>query len=151
MADVDRAKLETMLAEEIKRFANEHPECHKLYERAKGCLLDGVPMNWMVRWAGGFPLFVKEAKGASFTCADGKHFIDFCLGDTGAMVGHSPDAPMKQIAEQLKSGYHFYATHRGCYLGGGRAATAIWTEILADHPHRNGRQPIRSAAGQAYH
>lgn len=107
MADVDRAKLETMLAEEIKRFANEHPECHKLYERAKGCLLDGVPMNWMVRWAGGFPLFVKVAKGASFTCADGNHFIDFCLGDTGAMVGHSPDAPMKQIAEQLNRGITF--------------------------------------------
>ena len=107
MAEIDRAKLEKVLEQEIARFATEHPECHKLYERAKGCLLDGVPMNWMVRWAGGFPLFVKEAKGASFTCADGKQFIDFCLGDTGAMVGHSPDTPMKLIAEQLKKGITF--------------------------------------------
>ncbi len=102
MAEIDRAKLEKVLEQEIVRFAAEHSECHKLYERAKGCLLDGVPMNWMVRWAGGFPLFVREAKGASFTCADGKKFIDFCLGDTGAMVGHSPDTPMKLIAEQLE-------------------------------------------------
>ncbi len=107
MAEINRAKLDQVLELEISRFAKDHPECHKLYERAKGSLLDGVPMNWMVRWAGGFPLFVKQAKGASFTCADGKHFIDFCLGDTGAMVGHSPDAPMKQIAEQLKRGITF--------------------------------------------
>ena len=107
MAEIDRKKLDKVLALEITRFANEHPECHKLFERAKGCLLDGIPMNWMVRWAGGFPLFVKEAKGASFTCADGKEFIDFCLGDTGAMVGHSPDVPMKLIAEQLNKGITF--------------------------------------------
>ena len=107
MAEIDRAKLEKVLEQEIARFAAEHSECHKLYERAKGCLLDGVPMNWMVRWAGGFPLFVREAKGASFTCADGNQFIDFCLGDTGAMVGHSPDTPMKLIAEQLNKGITF--------------------------------------------
>jgi glutamate-1-semialdehyde 2,1-aminomutase len=107
MAEINRAKLDQVLELEISRFAKDHPECHKLYERAKGSLLDGVPMNWMVRWAGGFPLFVKEAKGALFTCADGKNFIDFCLGDTGAMVGHSPEAPMKQIAEQLRKGITF--------------------------------------------
>ena len=107
MRQIDRKKLHSVLQLEIERFAGEHPQCHDLYERAKGCLLDGVPMNWMVRWAGGFPLFVKEAKGATFTCADGKQFIDFCLGDTGAMVGHSPDLPMKRIAEQLKKGITF--------------------------------------------
>ena len=107
MRQIDRKKLHSVLQLEIERFAGEHPQCQDLYERAKGCLLDGVPMNWMVRWAGGFPLFVKEAKGATFTCADGKQFIDFCLGDTGAMVGHSPDLPMKRIAEQLKKGITF--------------------------------------------
>jgi glutamate-1-semialdehyde 2,1-aminomutase len=61
----------------------------------------------MVRWAGGFPLFVTEAKGASFTCADGKKFLDFCLGDTGAMVGHSPDKPMAEIHKQLDKGITF--------------------------------------------
>lgn len=61
----------------------------------------------MVRWAGGFPLFVSQAKGASFTCADGKQFIDFCLGDTGAMVGHSPDKPIQKIKEQLDKGITF--------------------------------------------
>src|SRR5512137_2347491 len=107
MTEINRQKLTDMLKVESARFRAEHPKCHHLYERAKGCLLDGVPMNWMVRWAGGFPLFVREAKGATFTCADGKHFIDFCLGDTGAIVEHSPDATMNQIAEQLKHGITF--------------------------------------------
>jgi glutamate-1-semialdehyde 2,1-aminomutase len=107
MTVIDRQRLQHVLSVELDRFATEHPKCHALYERAKGCLLDGVPMNWMVRWAGGFPLFVTEAKGASFTCADGKKFLDFCLGDTGAMVGHSPDKPMAEIHKQLDKGITF--------------------------------------------
>lgn len=107
MATIDRSKLDAALNNEISLFREHHPECYRLYERAKGCLLDGVPMNWMVRWAGGFPLFVREAKGASFTCADGMKFLDFCLGDTGAMVGHSPEKPIREIHKQLDKGLTF--------------------------------------------
>ena len=52
-------------------------------------------------------MFVEHAKGAHFTCADGKEFLDFCLGDTGAMVGHSPDAPVAEIKKQLEKGITF--------------------------------------------
>lgn len=107
MATINRDKLEKVLEQEIQLFAREHPKCYALYQRAKGSLLDGVPMNWMVRWAGGYPLFVDHAKGAHFTCADGKEFLDFCLGDTGAMVGHSPDAPVTEIKQQLDKGITF--------------------------------------------
>ena len=107
MTVVDRNKLHKALDQEIDRFSAEHPGCHELSTRAKNCLLDGVPMNWMVRWAGGFPLFVEEAKGASFKCSDGKRFLDFCLGDTGAMVGHSPDRVMRAVAAQLEKGITF--------------------------------------------
>jgi glutamate-1-semialdehyde 2,1-aminomutase len=107
MATINRNKLEKVLEKEIQLFAREHPKCYALYQRAKGSLLDGVPMNWMVRWAGGYPLFVDHAKGAHFTCADGKEFLDFCLGDTGAMVGHSPDAPVAEIKQQLDKGITF--------------------------------------------
>jgi glutamate-1-semialdehyde 2,1-aminomutase len=61
-------------------------------------------MLWMVRWAGSFPVFVKEAKGAHFTDVDGNSYIDFCLGDTGAMTGHSPEATVAAIAEQTQKG-----------------------------------------------
>ena len=59
-------------------------------------------MLWMIRWAGSFPVFVKEARGAHFTDVDGNDYIDLCLGDTGAMTGHSPDATVKAIEEHLQ-------------------------------------------------
>jgi glutamate-1-semialdehyde 2,1-aminomutase len=61
-------------------------------------------MLWMIRWAGSFPVFVKEARGAHFTDVDGRDYIDFCLGDTGAMTGHGPAATLKAIAEQAARG-----------------------------------------------
>jgi glutamate-1-semialdehyde 2,1-aminomutase len=61
-------------------------------------------MLWMIRWAGPFPVFVKEAKGAHFTDIDGHSYIDFCLGDTGAMMGHSFDSVRVAINEQTAKG-----------------------------------------------
>jgi glutamate-1-semialdehyde 2,1-aminomutase len=59
--------------------------------------LRGVPMHWMVDWGTPFPLFIEKAEGATLTSADGDDYVDFCLGDTGAMFGHSP----KPIADTL--------------------------------------------------
>src|SRR5881398_258837 len=61
-------------------------------------------MPWMIRWAGGFPVFVAEAQGARFRDVDGREYVDFCLGDTGAMTGHSPPAAVRAVAEQAARG-----------------------------------------------
>jgi glutamate-1-semialdehyde 2,1-aminomutase len=58
----------------------------------------------MAKWPGGFPVFVEAASGAHFTCADGHDYVDFCLGDTGAMTGHAPEASVAAIREQLSRG-----------------------------------------------
>jgi glutamate-1-semialdehyde 2,1-aminomutase len=101
---LDRAKLTQLLQAEESLFHKTHPKSYELYQRARKSLHGGVPMLWMIRWAGSFPVFVKEAKGAHFTDVDGNDYIDFCLGDTGAMTGHSPDATVKAIAEQIQKG-----------------------------------------------
>ena len=64
-------------------------------------------MNWMVRWAGAFPLFVESGCGAHFTCADGHDYVDLCLGDTGAMTGHAPWPAVSAIDERLRRGTTF--------------------------------------------
>jgi glutamate-1-semialdehyde 2,1-aminomutase len=87
---LDRARLERLMSRELAAFATANPRSAALFERARGSLLAGVPMNWMVKWAGGSPLFVAEASGARFRDVDGHEYIDFCLGDTGAMAGHGP-------------------------------------------------------------
>lgn len=101
---IDRDKVRTLMQAEQQRFAEQHPRSQALYQRAKNSLLAGVPMHWMTRWPGGFPIFVAEAKGATFRDVDGHEYIDLCLGDTGAMTGHAPAAALPTIVEQLHKG-----------------------------------------------
>jgi glutamate-1-semialdehyde 2,1-aminomutase len=89
---------------EERRFTGEHPKSRELFGRASEFLLGGVPMNWMSKWASPFPLFVREAHGAHFTCVDGHDYVDFCLGDTGAMTGHSPEQALAAITGQVGRG-----------------------------------------------
>src|SRR6266852_3446224 len=104
MKSLDRTRLASLMQREQKRFTDERPKSKALFERAGKSLLAGVPMNWMRKWAGAFPPFVREAQGASFYDVDGHRYIDFCLGDTGAMTGHSPFATVKAVEEQMKRG-----------------------------------------------
>ncbi|MFZ5879076.1 MAG: aspartate aminotransferase family protein [Chloroflexota bacterium] len=104
MKTLDRSKLEQLLKLEEELFHKNHPKSHELYQRARKSLHGGVPMLWMVRWAGSFPVFVKEARGAHFTDVDGNSYLDLCLGDTGAMTGHSPEATVAAITEQIQKG-----------------------------------------------
>src|ERR1700751_2632027 len=104
MNPINRQRLKSLMAREQKRFLDERPKSKALFERAGKSLLGGVPMNWMVKWAGAFPPFVREAQGEEFFDVDGHRYIDFCLGDTGAMTGHSPFATVKAAKEQLRRG-----------------------------------------------
>ncbi len=101
---LDRTRLASLMQREQKRFGDERPKSKALFERAGKSLLAGVPMNWMMKWAGAFPPFVREAQGAYFYDVDGHRYVDFCLGDTGAMTGHSPFVLMKAVEEQMKRG-----------------------------------------------
>jgi glutamate-1-semialdehyde 2,1-aminomutase len=101
---VTRAAVRALTERELERFVAEHPRSLELAERAKSSLLGGVPMHWMVRWAGGFPVFARDAHGSRFTDVDGIEYVDFCLGDTGAMTGHSPEPVVRAIAEQAARG-----------------------------------------------
>jgi glutamate-1-semialdehyde 2,1-aminomutase len=104
MMTIERKRLERLQEREEKRFVEVHPRSAELYARAEHSLQGGVPMNWMKKWAGAFPVFVKSAKGAHFTCVDGREYVDLCLGDTGAMSGHSPDAVVEAVAKRAREG-----------------------------------------------
>lgn len=92
------------MSREVELFEQENPRSLEIFERAKKSLLAGVPMNWMQRWPGGYPIYVTKASGSHFTDVDGHDFIDLCLGDTGAMTGHSPAASAAAIARQAGRG-----------------------------------------------
>src|SRR5215211_747890 len=101
---LDRGLLAAQLAAEVERFATAHPRSRELYERARGSLVGGVPMPWMMRWAGGHPVFASEASGARIVDVDGNEYVDLCLGDTGAMTGHGPPAVVAAVGGQLARG-----------------------------------------------
>jgi len=116
--DPDRERLGRLMADEQARFAAEHPRSEALHRRAQASLLDGVPMPWMVKWAGPFPLYVDSADGAHFTCVDGHDYVDFCLGDTGAMAGHGPAPTIAAVERQLRRGItHMLPTEDAAWVG----------------------------------
>jgi glutamate-1-semialdehyde 2,1-aminomutase len=97
-------RLQTLLAQERETFATNHPRSKAAYGAARPHLLGGVPMTWMNLAAGGFPLYLDHAQGARVTDLDGHEYVDFALGDTGAMAGHSPPATVEAIARQSAKG-----------------------------------------------
>jgi glutamate-1-semialdehyde 2,1-aminomutase len=94
-----------MIESERIRYIELHPKSIALSHVSHQHFLYGVPMHWMNDWGTPAPLFVVSANGAHFTCADGLDYTDFCLGDTGAMFGHSPPAVAQAIAAQATNGY----------------------------------------------
>ena len=101
---IDRQKLQALHAREEERFIARTPKSRELFEKAKGVMPGGVPMSWMTKWPGKYPLFVASAQGAHFVDVDGNEYIDLCLGDTGSMTGHSPKPTVDAITSQLAKG-----------------------------------------------
>jgi glutamate-1-semialdehyde 2,1-aminomutase len=90
--------IEALIERELARFRAAHPRSAQLHERARGTLFGGVPMPWMMLWAGGYPVAVAEASGSRLVDVDGHEYIDLCLGDTGAMAGHAPPPVREALA-----------------------------------------------------
>jgi glutamate-1-semialdehyde 2,1-aminomutase len=101
MGDVDRVRLQRLLDQERRAFREARPASAAAAERAAEHLVGGVPMTWMAKWAGGFPIFLTSARGSRVTDLDGHTYVDLALGDTGAMAGHSPPATVAAIAARV--------------------------------------------------
>lgn len=98
-------RVQALAAAERASYIARNPESARLAGQAAQHLLFGVPMHWMNDWSTPFALTVREASGARFRDADGHEYIDFCLGDTGAMFGHAPPPVAQAIARQAARGY----------------------------------------------
>ena len=104
MNDLTPDTLRTLQHTERERFVSSHPRSMVMAHAAQHHYLFGVPLHWMRDWPSPATLFVAQAQGATLTCADGVRYADFCLGDTGAMFGHSPVPLARAITEQAARG-----------------------------------------------
>ena len=81
-------------------YTDRHPRSRSLFEEGDN-LFGGVPMTWMNKWTGGFPLYLDRAAGNRVTDVDGHTYVDFALGDTGAMAGHSPRPTVEAVDRRM--------------------------------------------------
>ncbi|MDR7096669.1 aspartate aminotransferase family protein [Hydrogenophaga laconesensis] len=98
------ARIAALQQAERERFVVSHPQSLALARATQAHYLFGVPLHWMRDWPSPATLFVREAQDVTLQCADGLQYADFCLGDTGAMFGHSPPPLADAIARQASRG-----------------------------------------------
>ena len=101
---ISPARIAELMKIEEQRFLDTHKASTAAFMESSRVMHEGVPMSWMAKWPGAHPVFIKEAKGAHFTDLDGHDYIDFCLGDTGSMTGHSPAATVAAVKAQIDKG-----------------------------------------------
>ena len=101
MGSVDRVRLQELLQRELRRYVEQTAASAEMFGRAQH-LLGGVPMTWMNKWAGGYPIHFATARGNRIVDVDGNEYIDFALGDTGAMAGHSPEATVRAVRDRIE-------------------------------------------------
>ena len=102
MVEIDRKHLAQLLERERHTYRANNPKSLELYNSASN-LFGSVPMTWMNKWSGGFPLYFETAHGNRIVDVDGHEYIDFALGDTGAMAGHSPKQSIEAIEDRIKT------------------------------------------------
>lgn len=101
MPGINRPALAAALESEREFYRERTPRSKELFDAADH-LLGRVPMTWMNKWAGGHPIHFAQAKGNRITDVDGNEYIDFALGDTGAMAGHSPEATVRAVRNRIE-------------------------------------------------
>ncbi|TGT73443.1 MULTISPECIES: aspartate aminotransferase family protein [unclassified Mesorhizobium] len=101
---IDIARIAELREAEAAAFRKARPNSEAKLGNGIAGFLGGVPMHWMTDWPTPFPILVHGAKGATITDIDGNRLDDFCLGDTGSMLGHSPPAVARAIRRQAARG-----------------------------------------------
>jgi glutamate-1-semialdehyde 2,1-aminomutase len=97
---MDRSTLHEALESERTHHYERTAKSRAAFESADH-LFGRVPMTWMNKWSGGYPLYLSGAHGNRVTDLDGHEYVDFALGDTGAMAGHSPSATVAAVTERI--------------------------------------------------
>jgi glutamate-1-semialdehyde 2,1-aminomutase len=104
---ISEEQLEKLKQRENKTFLERTKKSKEGFDKAQSMLLNGTPTPWMGDWGTEHPIFVDKAQGNRLVDIDGNEYIDFCLGDTGAMFGHSPEPTAEKVTEQVRKGITF--------------------------------------------
>ncbi|MDT8421840.1 MAG: transaminase [Desulfuromonadales bacterium] len=151
VGDEQLAKLK---AREQDMFEQRTKKSKETFGKAHAMLLNGVPMSWMGDWGTSHPIFVERASGNRVVDIDGNEYIDFCLGDTGAMFGHSPEATAEAVSYQSRRGITtMMPTEDALWIGqelGRRFGLPLWqVAMTATEANRYVIRICRALTGRA--
>ena len=152
-SNTQQAARQAMAAKERQRFITGHPQSQALAEQAAPHWLFGVPLHWMSDWSTPFALQVASAQGAHLLDADGLDYVDFCLGDTGAMFGHAPPALVAAVQREVARGCTTMLSGEDVAWVGAELARrfglAVWQSALsASDANRFLLRWVRAATGR---
>ncbi|HEY8907087.1 MAG TPA: aminotransferase class III-fold pyridoxal phosphate-dependent enzyme, partial [Rhodoferax sp.] len=139
--------------QERDRFIATHPQSQALAAQAAAHWLFGVPLHWMSDWSTPFALQVAQAQGVRVTDVDGHHYIDFCLGDTGAMFGHASPPVVQAVQREVARGCTtLFSGEDGAWVGAElarRFGLPMWQSALsASDANRFLLRWVRAATGR---
>ena len=91
-------------------YISKTQKSRELYERAKELLPAGV--SYAIRYFEPYPFYTARAEGSKLYDIDGNEYIDFWLGHTALILGHSPPAVVEAVKKQLENGTHYGTSHK---------------------------------------
>ena len=92
-----------------EKYASKTKKSKALHERAKKVLPAGV--SYGIRYFEPYPFYTAKAQGSKLYDVDGNEYVDFWLGHTALILGHSPPAVMEAVKKQLGKGTHYGTAH----------------------------------------
>ncbi len=92
-----------------ERYLSKTRKSQKLYQDGKTALPSGV--SYFIRYMKPYPFYTARAKGSRLVDVDGNEYIDFWLGHTALILGHSPPEVVKDVRRQIENGTHFGTAH----------------------------------------
>lgn len=93
----------------LNRYVSKTPKSQQLYQKAEKFLPAGV--SYFLRYIEPYPFYTAKARGSKLTDVDGNEYIDFWLGHTALILGHSPPEVVKEVRRQIENGTHYGTAH----------------------------------------
>jgi glutamate-1-semialdehyde 2,1-aminomutase len=92
-----------------KAYISRTKKSRLLYERAKRVLPAGV--SYGIRFFEPYPFYTAKARGSKLYDVDGNEYVDYWLGHTALILGHTAPPVVKAVRTQLENGTHYGTSH----------------------------------------
>ena len=150
-ASIDRERMADLTANELELYRSRSPRSAERYQRARASLLAGVPMSWMLKWAGAFPIeaeagafpiFGSRARGSRLVDVDGNEYVDFCLGRHGRHDRSLAGGADRRTGSRARGWLDLHAADGLGDRGGGTVGEALRAGQMAVHGLGDRREPF---------